>query len=168
MSGIEGNKKMKTVFHKNFYFLLTNTILFTSFSILLIYFNIYFRISYSNMGYAVYWFWASQLILLFSFVEPVIFRRKRNLSKVFIDETGIRLMFKEEILESHQWTDIEDVIKASMIRHQELKFTLKTKSDGYNNDVMYFNVDRKIKKALLFYCSNEEIHGKVKSIKLLY
>jgi len=126
------------------------------------------KISYTRLGLGALLFWGGAIWPIIVSVEPMIFDRKKSFSKVMIDEIGIKLVFKDELLESHSWSDLEDVIKASMTRNQELKFTLKSKSDGYNHDILYFNVDKKIKEALLFYCKNDVIHEKIKSIRLIY
>lgn len=159
---------MKNVFYKNFYTLWINTISHITLAIIIFLIIINLKISFSSLGIGALLFWGGAIFPIIILVEPMIFERRKLFSKIIIDETGIKVVFRDQLRESHKWTDVEDVIKASMTRNQELKFTLKSKVDGYNNDILYFNVDRKIKEALLFYCNNEEIREKIEKVKLLY
>jgi len=116
----------------------------------------------------VYFTIISNTVIFGFFTLILVLFRKSLLSKVYINEWGIRLKYKNLVIKEVKWSDIVEIKLASTDRNRSMVIFLPEKLDDYTHDYLYFNIDKKILATIKNFCNNKEILELMINNKLTY
>lgn len=150
---------MKTVFYKNFMVFFAPMLSLLILTFILFGFSFLFLLDFGKeyFIYFLLFILASNFLFFLILISPMLFNKKSYLAKLYITHEGIEERYKSKRLNMIYWENILELENKYVYGNYLIKILYKINKDSIELRKMVFGSTKKIKKALIFYCTNEKV-----------